>query len=106
MTAAAFLGDFRVIRPEHSAGHEESVAWLSRAHAKAEAVLRRGEAGFDPEAFRRSMERHVRRFGCGPGSLESRGHDLPDFLHFDWERMRIFDLDRCPSGAGMDARMR
>lgn len=105
MTAAAFLGDFRVIRPGHSAGHEESVAWLSRAHAKAESVLRRGEEGFDAEAFRRSMERHVRRFGCGPESLARRGHDLPDFLHYDWERMRLFDLDRGPSGAGMEARM-
>lgn len=105
MTAMAFLGDFRVIRPEHSAGHEESVAWLSRAHAKSESVRRRGEEGFDPEAFRRSMERHVRRFGCGPDSLSRRGHDLPDFLHFEWEKMRLFALDRDASGAGMAARM-
>lgn len=108
MPAAAYLGDFRSLRPAHAAAHEESVAWLSRAHARAEAALRRagGEGGFDEEAFRRSMERHLRRFGCGPDSLARRGHDLPDFLHFDWDRMRIFDLDRRPSGAGMEERMR
>ena len=41
MQPAAFLGDFRIVRPAYRAGHEESVAWLSRAHAKAESVLRR-----------------------------------------------------------------
>lgn len=108
MQPAAFLGDFRILRPAYSAGHEESVAWLSGAHARAESALRRGagDAGFDEEAFRRSMERHVRRFGCGPDSLARRGHDLADFLHTEWGRMRIFDLDRHPAGAGMEERMR
>lgn len=106
MTAAtAYLGDFRIIRPTYSANHDDSVAWLSRAHAKAESVLRKDDPSFDPDAFRRSMDRHVRRFGCPAESLASRGHDLPDFLHLDWERMRVFNLDLCPSGAGMDERM-
>src|SRR5690349_20439260 len=103
MTAAtAYLGDFHVIRPEYSANHAESVEWLSRAHAKAESMVRNHEAGLEPEAFRRTMERHVRRFGCPPESLASRGHDLPDFLHFEWDRMRVFNLESSPSGAGMD----
>ena len=104
--AAPFLADFRVLRPAYSAGHEESVAWLSRAHARAEADLRSGEADFDADAFQRTMERHVRRFGCPPESLARRGHDLPDFLHYEWGRMHVFDLERSPSGAGMGVRMR
>ncbi len=99
------IGDFRIRRPAHSAGHEASVQWLASAHAKSEAVLRKGASDFDPDAFRRSMERYITRFGCGPESLSARGHDLEDFLHTEWARMRIFDLDRNPRGGGMDVRM-
>ncbi|MDB5104186.1 MAG: Chalcone synthase [Fibrobacteres bacterium] len=103
MDENCLIGDFRILRPRYSVDHADSVRWLSAAHAKSEATLR-GE-GFDAEAFGHSMDRHVRRFGCGPESLASRGHDLEDFLHQDWERMRIFNLDKDPRGAGMAARM-
>ena len=99
------IGDFRIRRPAHSAGHEASVRWLSAAHAKSETVLRAGAPDFDPAAFRRSMERYITRFGCGPESLSARGHDLEDFLHTDWERMGVFNLVRDARGAGMDVRM-
>jgi predicted naringenin-chalcone synthase len=101
--AKGLIGDFRILRPRHAADHAASVRWLSSAHAKSEAVTR-GE-GFDGEAFRRSMERYITRFGCGPESLANRGHDLEDFLHLEWGRMRLFNLDRDPRGAGMQARM-
>ncbi|MDB5050325.1 MAG: Chalcone synthase [Fibrobacteres bacterium] len=97
------IGDFRILRPRYSADHAASVRWLSSAHAKSETVSR--GSGFDGEAFRRSMERYVARFGCGPDSLAARGHDLEDFLHLDWERMRLFNLEKDPRGAGMHARM-
>lgn len=100
-----FLSDFRILKPAWSGTHEESIAWLSRAHAKAEATVRKGQ-DFDEEAFRTMMERHIRRFGCGPESLARRHHDLADYLHTDWERMRIFTLNRHPSGAGMEERNR
>ncbi|MEO6095610.1 MAG: 3-oxoacyl-[acyl-carrier-protein] synthase III C-terminal domain-containing protein [Fibrobacteria bacterium] len=99
----SLIGDFHILRPRYSADHAASVRWLSSAHAKSESVMR--GAGFDAEPFRRSMERHIARFGCGPESLASRGHDLDDFLHQDWERMRLFNLDKDPRGAGMSARM-
>ena len=101
--AEFLLGDFRIQRPRYQADHAESVRWLSSAHTKSEAVLR--GPGFDEGPFRRSMERHVSRFGCGPESLAARGHDLEDYTHLDWPRMRIFDLDRDPRGAGMSVRM-
>ena len=100
---ACLIGDFRILRPRYAADHAASVRWLSSAHAKSESVLRGPE--FDAEAFRRSMERHITRFGCGPESLASRGHDLEDFLHLDWDRMRLFNLEADPRGAGMTARM-
>lgn len=101
--AEFLLGDFRILRPRYEADHAASVRWLASAHAKSEAVMR--GPGFDEGPFRRSMERHVARFGCGPEGLAARGHDLEDYTHQDWPRMRIFDLDKDPRGAGMSARM-
>jgi predicted naringenin-chalcone synthase len=110
-----FIGDFRIQRPTHSADHLASVKWLAVAHAKSEAVIRAKASiisdsitsaeKFDVEVFQRSMERYITRFGCGPESLASRGHDLEDFLHTDWNRMRVFNLDSHPRGANMDIRM-
>lgn len=97
------IEDFRILRPHYTASHEESVRWLSSAHAKSESVLCGPDFAIEP--FRRSLERHITRFGCGPESLGSRGHDLEDFLHLEWERMRIFNLDKDARGAGMYARM-
>jgi predicted naringenin-chalcone synthase len=101
---SAWLGDFRIRPTAHGADHRESVEWLSRAHARAEASVRGDDPAFDEEGFRRTMERHILRFGCGPESLARRGHDLADFLHFDWDRMRLFDLGKHPAGAGLEAR--
>lgn len=103
MADHCLIGDFRIQRPRFQTDHAASVRWLSSAHAKSETVLR--GPGFDGGAFLRSMERHVARFGCSPESLAARGHDLEDFLHLDWERMRLFNLDKEPRGAGMSARM-
>jgi predicted naringenin-chalcone synthase len=102
--ADAFLGDFHVHPPRHFADHAEGVRWLAMAHAKAESRLN-ADPAFDRDAFLHTMERHIRRFGCGPESLARRGHSLDDFLHDDWERMRVFNLERDPAGAGMGARM-
>lgn len=101
--ADAYLSDFRVLRPRYTAEHAEGVRWLARAHAKSESILR-GD-GFDQGGFERTMERHIRRFGCGPESLARRGHGLEDFLHDDWARMRVFNLEQGARGAGMGARM-
>lgn len=101
--AEFLLGDFRIQRPRFQVEHGASLRWLSSAHAKSESVLR--GPGFDEAPFRRSMERHLSRFGCGAESLAARGHDLEDFTHLEWPRMRIFDLERDPRGAGMGARM-
>src|SRR3954469_25406963 len=98
--ADAFLGNFSVLRSRFTADHGEGIRWLAQAHAKAESVAR-GEPGFDRDAFARTMERHLQRFGCGPESLARRGHGLSDFLHTDWDAMRIFNLDKSAAGAGM-----
>lgn len=103
MTIPCLVGDFHIVRPKYTADHQSSVKWLAAVHASSEANVR-GE-GFDEGAFRRSMERHITRFGCGPESLAFRGFELEDFLHQDWERMRIFNTAKHPHGAGMTERM-
>ena len=104
MAGKCVLGDFRLIRPTYTADHRASLQWLSQAHAQSEAVTQVGTV-FDKEGFRQSMEKFIARYGCSPENLARRGHDLEDILHRDWSAMRIFNLEKDPAGAGMEARM-
>src|SRR2546430_16951757 len=98
------LHDFRVIRPEYEASHEEAARWLAEAHARAEATRTGGAPeGCGDEAARR-MRRLLERFACGPDRIARRGHALADFRHARWNEMRVFRLAESPSGAGHDVR--
>lgn len=103
MTADCLIGDFRILRPKHLGGHAEAVRWLASAHAHAEAA--RAEGAFDEGGFRSRMERLVSRYGCNPENLAYRGFEMDDFVRSDWPGMRVFNVERDPSGAGMTVRM-
>lgn len=103
MSVPCLIGDFRILRPKHIGGHAAAVRWLASAHAHAEAALAAGE--FDEEGFRTRMERLVARYGCNPETLAFRGFEMDDFLRADWDGMRVFNVERDPSGAGMEVRM-
>ncbi len=100
-----YLSAFAPRRPAHASSQVHGVEWLTAAHTRAEGVARaaRGEE-FDAEAFASQMRKFIQRFGCSPEKIASRGHALEDFNHFDWERMRIFDVTRQPHGADLAAR--
>jgi predicted naringenin-chalcone synthase len=78
------------------------VRWLAAAHARAEKSV---QPDFDEARFEDRMSRLISRYGCNPERIGSRGHELDDFLHTDWDRMRIFRLDQRPGGLGMDERV-
>ncbi len=103
MSVDCLIGDFRILRPKHLGAHDAAVRWLASAHAHAEAGISGPE--FDEAVFRGRMERLVSRYGCNPENLAYRGFDMDDFIHQDWERMRIFDVGRDANGAGMGVRM-
>ena len=104
-----FLSDFRILPLPHLAEQRSILDWLAAAHARAELAARGPEADLAPggrDALAQRLRKLVMRFGCSTDRIRTRGSALDDFTHTDWERMRIFDLDRFPAGQGSAARGR
>ncbi|OFZ18502.1 MAG: hypothetical protein A2X94_00735 [Bdellovibrionales bacterium GWB1_55_8] len=96
-----FVANFKPIRPRYESSQEHSLEWIARAHAQAN-VTKESNAQEDLE----KMRRFANRFGCSPRHIFERGHELEDFLHHDWERMRLYQLLRTPSGPDSSERTR
>lgn len=91
------LTDFKIMRPRYETPQEESLRWLAAAHARMRPEV-------STEHATAQMHKALRRFGCSAEMIGSRGHELSDFRHQDWERMEIF---RLPAHAqGLEARTR
>lgn len=105
MLPQLFLGNFRIQFPEHKGTHEQNVQWLAAAHARSESTLRKNDSDFDREAFRRQMERHIRRFGPTPQAVGWRRSDIGEFLDERFEEKTLFPLHRQPEGAPLGLRM-
>jgi len=103
-SATPVLHNFRVYLPRYYGTHEQTVQWLAAAHAQSEATARKG-AAFDQAAFRRQMERHIRRFGPTAQALGGRRSDIDEFLDERFEDKRLFPLHRQPQGETLSARM-
>ncbi len=107
------LHDFRTHLPAFRGAHAEVVHWLAAAHARAEQTVQAGlqpsDPRFDPDfnldAFRRQMERHLRRFAPSPETVGFRYSDLGEFLDENFSDKDLFPVDRLPQGAGTAARM-
>src|SRR5580704_12349896 len=99
-----FLSDFRPRRPAHESPQDATLGWLASAHARAEATRRGtpGEPGDNERSI--SMEKVVRRFGCPPSQIGTRGHEVADCLHTRWSEMAVYDLEKNARGAGADVR--
>lgn len=95
----ARLHDLRIVRPRHESEQAATLAWLAEAHAVAART-----AGEEDARSAHDMARLLGRFGCNPTKIARRGHELEDFLHREWEAMRVYDLTRDPDGA--DVRVR
>jgi predicted naringenin-chalcone synthase len=98
------ITDFQVIRPRYQSAQQQAVEWLAAAHAAAEQGIRAQEAQFDSEKFRAQIRKLINRYGCGSDKIGFRGHQLEDFLHFNWHEMRIYNVIKDPCGAGNQAR--
>lgn len=88
------LTDFQLIRPPFETTQEETLNWLVEAHVKAEGN----------EEFRPVIREKMWHVGCKPDRIAKRGHVLDDFLHLDWDRMKVYRLNE--SRSGMDLSLR
>jgi predicted naringenin-chalcone synthase len=87
----------RYCRPQH-----EAFEWLAAAHARAAATESRREDSF--EKWRERIAQLVRRYSCAEEHIGWRRSEIADFMHTDWQRMRIFNLHESPLGRGLHAR--
>lgn len=91
-----YLVDFQIIRPRYETLQEETFDWFVDAHVKAE----------NNESRREEIRQKFWHVGCKPDRIAKRGHVLSDFLHRNWEDMRIYRLDERPEGLDLGARTR
>ena len=97
------LTDFCVLRPSFENAQTHAIEWLAAAHAVSEQTTRK-DSSFNVDQFRDQMKKFIGRYGCGPEKIGKRGHELEDFCHFDWNKMKIFRVHEKAPGAGMEAR--
>jgi predicted naringenin-chalcone synthase len=103
---AILLHDFQRQDPGHRADQGAILEWLAAAHAQAELAAHPQAEEAGRAETRRRMRRLVLRFGCSTDRIAARDSALDDFTHTDWERMRIFQLDRFPAGKPCGERTR
>jgi len=104
--APILLHDFRSQQAEHRADQASILEWIAAAHAQAEITLQQPATEVERDAITRKYRKLVLRFGCSTDRIGSRNSALDDFTHTDWERMRIFQLNRFPSGLPCGERSR
>ncbi len=92
------LTNFQMIRPPFETAQEEALDWFVEAHAKSESFKNQ-----DP-AFRQAIKEKIWHVGCKPDHIAKRGHVLDDFLHRDWDKMKIYRLSESPSGKHLSDR--
>lgn len=102
-----YLSGFKIVRPKYETSQIDGVAWLAGAHALAK--LQADGVPLELEQLEKisaQMQKVLLRYGAGPDKIKTRGHELKDFTHRNWEDMAIFNLRECSSGRGMESRMR
>ncbi len=105
MRPMGFLHDFRIHLPQYYGSHEQNLKWLAGAHTQAEATLQKENPEFNPDAFRRQMDRHLRRFGPTPQAVGGRRSDIAEFLDEQFEGKKLYPLCESPQGSGLGLRM-
>jgi predicted naringenin-chalcone synthase len=104
--SSIILHDFQSRQADHHADQAAILEWIAAAHAQAELTLQNPASEAERETIRTRYRKLVHRFGCSTDRINSRNAFPDDFTHTDWERMRIFQLDRYPAGLPCGARSR
>ena len=100
------LHDFQSQSPEFHSDQGAILEWIAAAHAQAEITRQQPATGEERDALTRKLRKLVLRFGCSTDRIAFRNSALDDFTHTDWDRMRIFQLNKHPSGKPCGERSR
>jgi len=102
MRRPVLLRGFVAAVPKYCRPQQESYEWLASAHARAETTA--SGRDHDYAKLHERMIQRIRRYSCSTDHIGWRCSDLPDYMHTDWARMRIFNLHESPGGRGLEAR--
>lgn len=92
---------FAALQPEHRGNQAQFLDWLTDAH-----TIAAQDQKLDYTETRKRVEKILARYGCDASRIGHRASMLPDFMHRDWEAMRLFNLLKDPRGAGTAERTR
>jgi predicted naringenin-chalcone synthase len=99
------ITDFHIIRPSFELSQEETLAWIAKAHKKAEGK-KQNKTNEDPEMqiFHEELKSRLYKLGIGKEKIQKRGLEFADFSHLDWEKMEIFSFENSLEGANFTKR--
>jgi predicted naringenin-chalcone synthase len=98
-----FLSNFHTLRPAFETAQEKTLEWLGAAHTESERTLGKSES--EVERFGKEIREKIWHVGCKPDRIAMRGHVLSDFLHQDWDAMKVYRLKNEATGVKLGVRM-
>lgn len=99
----AVLSNFESIRPQYETLQEKTLDWLIDAHVQSKKTLENlSQTSLDE--FRKEIESKLLHVACKK-EIHKRGHEIPDYLHKEWDKMEIYPLSSKPSGVSLEHRM-
>lgn len=83
--------NFHILRPPFEVTQEAALEWLFQAHTAAE---KKATGQLPPSR----LKSRLLKIGLGEGKIKKRGVSCSDILHFDWDKMAIYNLNHSPHG--------
>lgn len=101
----AMICDFQILRPQFESTHTATLEWIVKAHTQAEELYcLQKNLPFNKSEFLEKLKKELLSVACKPGVIQKRGHELPDFLHDNWDQMQVYQLNLYPQGVGLKVR--
>ncbi|NGX37081.1 MAG: Alpha-pyrone synthesis polyketide synthase-like Pks18 [Chlamydiae bacterium] len=92
-----FLKDFHIIRPDFEEKQEALLDWILNAHVQVEPE--------EDAEFAEKLRENLFKLGLGENKIKTRGFQLDDCSHRNWDEMKIYNLNSAKEGYQLDKRM-
>lgn len=94
------LNQFQIIRPKYEMNQEQAIEWMAKAYSQEESINKQLSEE-DNSSYIDCLNRFS-RWGCKPEHINTRGSELPDFLHQKWEEMEILGSSKAGLGKRLE----
>jgi predicted naringenin-chalcone synthase len=93
------LSNFQIILPKFKITQKETLNWLINAHIHSEKNVNKNEKILASEIKERFL-----KVACKDNNISYRGSSIDDYLHENWDKMKIYTLNDNPNGQGLEKR--